>query len=546
MLAAVLRITLLLLAAPVLACAAEPTAIATFESIGLYWSPGADPGAGGCSVRYRAAGAGDWKQGFPLWYDPRDAQCRGSLVGLSPNTQYEVRLQAGDKEASLLSRTWKEDFPIGKTITLPAGKRSEPLVITQGGSASGYVLYEAGAGGTALEVGEAHPDAIEVRAPYVIVRGFTIRGGGANGIELFPGAHDVVIEANDISGWGRYRYTNSAGWKIGMDMDAGIRASCGRSGESIERVVVQRNRIHDPRYSANSWSFGHPLGPQGITFSFCGGNHVIRWNEVTSADPQHYFNDAIGGEENFSAAGFPNRDSDVYGNVVEGSWDDGIESEGGNRNVRIWGNYLDRTGTGISSTVTHYGPLYVFRNVYNRSRKLSERPADADDRGPFAKAGEGEGFGGGRRYFFHNTLLQLPAGAGARLPLGAGEGIAGNSHEPLTNTVSRNNIWQIWKPNWSSIEQTGEGKGNDADYDLYNGEIQANRGAEAHGVRGLPAFRAGSYALSPSSPGLDAGLRLPGFNDDFRGAAPDIGAQEAGNAPLRFGIAASRRDPTQR
>jgi hypothetical protein len=38
-----------------------------------------------------------------------------------------------------------------------------------------------------------------------------------------------------------------------------------------------------------------------------------------------------------------------------------------------------------------------------------------------------------------------------------------------------------------------------------------------------------------SNPAIDKGVRLPGFNDDFQGAAPDIGAFENGNAPLRFG-----------
>jgi hypothetical protein len=37
------------------------------------------------------------------------------------------------------------------------------------------------------------------------------------------------------------------------------------------------------------------------------------------------------------------------------------------------------------------------------------------------------------------------------------------------------------------------------------------------------------------NPALDRGVRLPGFNDDFSGAAPDIGAFENGRPPLRFG-----------
>jgi hypothetical protein len=37
------------------------------------------------------------------------------------------------------------------------------------------------------------------------------------------------------------------------------------------------------------------------------------------------------------------------------------------------------------------------------------------------------------------------------------------------------------------------------------------------------------------NPALGRGARLPGFNDDYSGAEPDIGAFENGLPPLRFG-----------
>jgi hypothetical protein len=42
-------------------------------------------------------GVGDftWREGYPLVYDPREKQYRGSLVGLKPDTLYDIRLQAG-------------------------------------------------------------------------------------------------------------------------------------------------------------------------------------------------------------------------------------------------------------------------------------------------------------------------------------------------------------------------------------------------------------------------------------------------------------------
>ena len=489
------------------AIGAEPRAIATFESLGIYWTPPSDPGPGGCAVKYRKSGDGEWREALPLWYDARNNECRGSIVHLQPDTGYEVRVGS----ETLKAKTWSERFPIARTVRVTEGK---PLAITQGGSASGYVLYDGS--GTTIDSADAEPHNITIAAAYVIVRGFTLKGAQRDAIRLLPGAHDVIIEDNDISEWGRLRSTNDAGWKIGVDMEAGIRAACTKTWQ-LERVVIQRNRIHHPRYGANSWSWGHPMGPQAITFGHCGGNHVIRWNEIYSEDGR-YFNDAIGGEDNFSAIGFPNADTDIYGNRISHAWDDGIEAEGANRNVRIWGNYLDLTAVGIATTVTHAGPVYIFRNVYNRSRKLSQRAPEQDDRGPFFKAGASDQWGGGRRYVFHNTALQ-PGGN-----QGAGQGISGNTKQPLTNTVTRNNIWHIWKPHWDSINEAG-GSGNDFDYDLYNGRLRA---AQKHGA---------SFSGTPD--GKDKGVRIPNFNDGYVGRAPDIGAQEIGSAPLRFGLDAS-------
>jgi len=81
----------------------------------------------------------------------------------------------------------------------------------------------------------------------------------------------------------------------------------------------------------------------------------------------------------------------------------------------------------------------------NRSRQRSQLPTDQDDRNNAFKSGSWTDFGDGRRYILHNTLLQATA-AGSQFPLGAGGGIsAAGSTEPLTNTVSRNNILHIWK-----------------------------------------------------------------------------------------------------
>ena len=517
-------------------------AVPTYESIGLYWMPPSNPGANGCTVSFRKTGDASFRQGLNLWFDPATSECRGSLVLLEPGTTYDVEMSVGSSPGAGLSvTTWAEtdQLPIAQTITLPAGTLTAPLNITQGGRAGGYVLYQADPGGTTIDVQNQYANNVTISAPFVILRGFTLKGAQADAINLVDGAHDLVIEKNDISGWGRYRTTGS--WDYGMDYDAGVR--CERVS-SLERVTVQRNRIHDPRYGANSWDSAHPAGPQGMSFNFCGGNNVIRWNEITSSDSRHFYNDGIGGSDNYTTTGFPNYDTDIYGNLVQGVMDDGLEIEGGDRNVRIWGNYLDQTGTGIASTVNSVGPLYIFRNVYNRSRMRYLTALDSDDRGPFFKSGSDTSVGNGRRYVFHNTSLQ-PTDASASFGLGAGSGIAGTGGNAMTNTVSRNNIYNIWKPNWESIDQRAGGFGNDADYDLYNGSVSANAGAEAHGAHTAPTFASGNgvgmsglYQLAPGSAGYASGARIPNFNDLY--AAPDMGAQQSGTAAMKFGVNATR------
>ncbi|HEX6733697.1 MAG TPA: heparinase II/III family protein [Azonexus sp.] len=513
-------------------------AVPTFESIGLYWKPPSNPGSAGCSVRYRKFGDSTWKTGLPLWYDSRNAECRGSLVHLTAGTSYAIQFSMPGQSpvAEVRTATWKEKFPIARTVSVPSG--SQTLAITSGGTASGYVLYTPPAGTrSTLDGGNSQTYNVTISAPYVILRGFNLRGARQDAIRLLKGAHDVIIEDNDISGWGRLKGSSSEG-NLGVNYDSAVHATC--SDLSLERVIIQRNTIHDPRYTANSWSLGHPEGPQGITLESCGGNHVIRHNDIVGGTSGNYYNDAIGGCCNFTNVGFPNYDSDIYGNLIRNTWDDAIEAEGADRNVRIWGNYIDRTTLGVATTTVMTGPIYIFRNVYNRSKQLKAASPDQDTRNAFAKSGT-QSAPGGRRYVFHNTLLQATQ-SGSTYPLGAGEGLA-PAGLSITNTVTRNNILHTWKSTSAAIR--GAGSGNDFGYDLYNGTLSG--ATETNGIRGTPTYQSGNgwtseanglYQLAPSSLGYDRGARVPNFNDSFVGAAPDIGAHEAGAPAMVFGVKA--------
>jgi hypothetical protein len=534
---------LFLLAATAHAQSLGVRAVPTYESAGLYWSdpPTAQTPHPGCKVRYRVAGQGAWREGHDLWFDRRTNECRGSLVHLTPGTEYEAELAVATGKRELRFRTWPDRVPVARTVQVPSG--SATLVISEGGTKSGYVVYQGAPG--VLDAKNRAAFNVYIDASYVVVRGLTLKGAMQDAIRLSPNVTDVVIEDNEITGWGRTR-----GGGLGVNLDSGIRVDCKDGDARLTRITIQRNEIHDPRYDTNSWSDGHPEGPQGITFDNCPGNHVIRHNEIFSTTGK-YLNDGIGGSENFSTTGFPNADSDIYGNEITHVWDDAIEAEGGNMNVRIWGNYMDQTATAVASTVTSVGPLYLFRNVWNRARTLAKAPLDKDDRQPMFKAGSHPDFPDGRRYIYHNTMLQAHDGT-TQYPLGGAMGVAGTGDDKrIRNTVTRNNVWHTWRPydiDWAPFDDTIQADlGNDFGWDLYNGTggssirnaiVATPVYATGHGWK---SGEGGLYQLAPFSFGHDQGARIANFNDAYGGHGPDVGAHETGAGRMKFGIAASPR-----
>jgi len=510
--------------------AAGPSVVTTFHSAGVYWSPVGGSATATAHVRYRKLGSSAWKPGHPLWFDPVAVEYRGSLVELDPATTYEIELSvAGGPQATLQAVTWSEQFPIAETVTLPETS-TQTLVITRGGSATtGYVLYTHAPGRRALiDVGKTADYNLEVRASYVIIRGLTLRGARADAIRFPVAASNVVVEQNDISAWGSLA---SAG-VFGSSGQAGIRGK----DVDLRKIVVQRNYIHHPSFDTKSWCENpdgspladcslHTAGPVAVLFRNSLHNSVVRYNTVTS-DENHYFEDCLGGE---GGTGFPGPDGDVYGNDVARCWDNPIEAEFGNKNTRIWGNFIDYSYREIAIAPAGDGPMYIWRNVINSGRK-GPFPGSENEYCSFVKFGNSST---GAVYVYHNTLLQ-PSGAVHGMVGGITNGASGTNG---INLVSRNNILHVTSSSERSIDDDGFAA-NDYDFDLYNARIPS--GVEPHGISGTPVYRAtnaaGEHYLDPSSPGYDAGLLLPNFNDNFTGDGPDMGAYESGRPALEFGV----------
>ena len=147
---------------------------------------------------------------------------RGSLVHLEAGTSYEIMLSLADSGTTrtLTADTWSDTVPVAKTIELPESSNNA-LVITESGTAEGYIVYTAAANQSAtIDVNHNADQVVEVRASHIILRGLTLKNGRLHGIRLFEGAHDIIIEENDISGWGRIAVD---GW--GEKYDSGIYSS---------------------------------------------------------------------------------------------------------------------------------------------------------------------------------------------------------------------------------------------------------------------------------------------------------------------------------
>jgi Right handed beta helix region len=238
---------------------------------------------------------------------------------------------------------------------------------------------------------------------------------------------------------------------------------------------------------------------------------------------------------------------DIYHNEIDTGADDGIEADFCFHNCRVVRNRLTNCFVGLSSQPGLGGPTYFIRNaMYNLTHtpfKLNRSSVgDVILHNTAVKIGDGFRIAAAADFTFARNNLCIGGPSGGQLFGGysAGRGHAASvvSAGPhcsydydAIGTFETPFAGNIGRQRFASLEELRRGPN------------------EPHGVRvDMSVFDRVAFPIPPvperpavdlrpraGTAVVDAALRLPNINDDFRGAGPDIGAYEAGEPLPHYG-----------
>lgn len=210
---------------------------------------------------------------------------------------------------------------------------------------------------------------ITIMGDDVTVQGIGIRNTGYQGILVrrqdgVYGPSRSNIIGNKIQDWNctdTYEYISYGvftGTPVGDQSFAGIAVWYAGHGHTIQGNTITRrvDRVGSQRgYGNGIWFKSSDSLPSG-------GGHIISNNFITGGY------DGIGGETEDHSRGSFDRYTVIRDNLVHDCADDGIQSEGGNLDIRIANNRIEECGIGIAMAPNWIGPLYIENNYITSSR----------------------------------------------------------------------------------------------------------------------------------------------------------------------------------
>jgi MYXO-CTERM domain-containing protein len=498
------------------------------------------------TLRYRAAGSMAWRDALPLYRVRPETvppgwtpipQFAGSVFDLAPDTQYELELHAVDpagavdQTATLMGRTRAvprdPKTPRAVAVTsaatltsaLAAAKAGDVITLAPGNYAGNFAIN---ASGTADD-----PIVIRGQDQSTVV----LDGGGCNGCNVLEVYGSWVhIEKLTIAHASRALRFQGQGAEGNVVRRVAIKdVVLGIGSKPDQRDFVLCDNVLEGRLtwpSVYTDDNGVHANDDGIHVE--GFGHVVCHNALKG------FGDAMKTEQDGARA------IDFYGNEVTSAYDNALELDGSEGNVRCFRNRFTNTYATISVQPVYGGPAYIVRNVVVNV---------TNEQMKFHGLGANDGPSGVLVY--HNTFVSP-------------DKALGNFTSAVSHHFAMEDNLFIGPPTTAQRIVQWDAPVDDGlfDYDGYlpDGRFTWNKagvgnqnymtfaaaqagGWETHGlILTAPVFASGltapatyktvvtpaDVALANGSNAIDKATLLANINDGFKGAGPDLGALELG------------------
>lgn len=455
------------------------------------------------------------------------ADLRSALSGALPGD--EIRLQPGVYG------------PIDVSKRAPA---SAPIVLRASDPANRPIIDGVGASGVAVNV---------TGSEHVVFDGLEVRNAGNDGsgigVRIHSSSH-VAVQNSFIHDNGRTNILIT-----GADLFPGGATAGGFH-------LIQGNVIADTRFTSCTGA-SNGACPGQTYFGIQqdgnpGAGTVIRNNTIYGhVDNAHVCGDEGSGRSlaedanvlAITGGSWTNHDLDFYNNFLYNARDDHIELDGICVNARVFRNTFGDAGNPekdaqnpISISPALPGPYFVLRNLvtgnWGEAGVKMNTAAGGSNPPPIRNL-----------YFYHNTFARLNEGTLINLWYS----VPGDHNVPIKNIVFRNNAFWAMAGGRATDANNRGSEHPHFDYDVWYTTTSASDlfewwdgvqlafgrfsafqqyfagrliAQEANGLFEPPGLGSDLRPVGSGSVVVDRGLRIAGINDDFNGAAPDIGAQE--------------------
>ena len=438
--------------------------------------------------------------------------------------------------------------------------------LTQSGTPEKPIVIKAAGDGEPIFDGDGAYNLFNVLAAnYNYFEGLTIRNTDLAfeaGLKNIIGSSGLTIKHCRFENVGRAIYTDWSGSKDYYIVD--------------NTMIGRFNPNYLMGFTGRTWQNLPEFNPKLVSeyaVKVYGSGHVVAYNYIAN------FHDGVDVATYGNPDGTPNpiRDRmpvsiDFYGNDITNMEDNCIESDGGAHNIRIFRNRCFNHGHRALSVQPMFGgPVYFIRNVVYHAPEGGAVKFTASSAGIVV---------------YHNTFLSnvkpmLLAASNVhyRNNLILGKSETSEIFAVETNTNYSSSDYNGFRPNegaefsfeWSTPPMTMRANFPGEDGKLST-QQQAQLEAKARETRRFKTLKEYSDAtgqdkhsvlvdydifmkVSPPGPdprtlykpadfdfrlragskAVDAGIRLPGVNDDFTGRAPDLGAYEIDRPVPHYG-----------